>query len=370
MANTETLLQGREYTTGKECLPCAITAGDMLNKARSADFNAERSAFFMPSGSGPCRFGMYNCLHRLILKQAGIKGVPIVAPNQDRRFYEQLKPAGRTAGAFARSVWTAAVGIDLLNKVLLKVRPFAFEAEKAQQIYRQCLDEWCRAVERNENFGRMKQLMRSFADAFASVPVDTSVQKPLIGIVGEIYVRSHTFANQDIVGKLEALGACCSVAPLAEWIYYINHLALNGKSWPGRWRDYIINKVQYKIEKTLAEQMTGRFGSLVEEPISHTIALAGPYIHPSFTGEAILSVGKIIEFHHSGYDGVVNVFPFSCMPSTIVSTIATRLSRDLDDFTILNMSFDGQEDASIQTRLEAFVEHIQQNENARVGKIS
>ena len=81
-----------------------------------------------------------------------------------------------------------------------------------------------------------------------------------------------------------------------------------------------------------------------------------PYIHNSLEGEAILSVAKIAEFFHEGFAGVVNVMPFSCMPSTIVSSITPLLSRDCQNMPILNISFDGSEDAILQTRLEAFFE--------------
>jgi hypothetical protein len=63
MADEAALLQGRAYTTGKECLPCAITAGDMLKVLGAPAVDREKVAFFMPGAAGPCRFGMYNCLH-------------------------------------------------------------------------------------------------------------------------------------------------------------------------------------------------------------------------------------------------------------------------------------------------------------------
>ena len=74
--------------------------------------------------------------------------------------------------------------------------------------------------------------------------------------------------------------------------------------------------------------------------------------------EAVLSIGKMSEMHHHGASGAVNVMPFTCMPSTIVSTQTMRLSGDCGDMPILNLSFDGQEDVTLTTRLEAFVEQV------------
>ena len=75
-----------------------------------------------------------------------------------------------------------------------------------------------------------------------------------------------------------------------------------------------------------------------------------------------MSVGKIIEYYHQGVSGIVNVMPFTCMPSTIVSTQTMRASADCGGIPILNLSFDGQEDATLTTRLEAFVEQVRQRQ--------
>jgi predicted nucleotide-binding protein (sugar kinase/HSP70/actin superfamily) len=70
----------------------------------------------------------------------------------------------------------------------------------------------------------------------------------------------------------------------------------------------------------------------------------------------------MVEYYHQGCGGVVNVMPFTCMPSTIVSMQTKRISADCDGMPILNLSFDGQEDPSLTTRLEAFVEQVRQQQ--------
>ena len=82
---------------------------------------------------------------------------------------------------------------------------------------------------------------------------------------------------------------------------------------------------------------------------------AAPYVHDSFEGEAILSVGKTVEFAHAGADGVLNVMPFTCMPSTIVSSLMKKVQKDLGAMPALSIAYDGQEQATTETRLEAFM---------------
>jgi len=373
IADEDALLQGRAFTTGKECLPCAITAGDMLKITRSAGFDPEKAAFFMPSACGPCRFGMYNQMHRLILKYAGAGDIPIVSPNQDDGFYSEFTDTiGRSAvSAFMKDMWISVVGIDLLFKVLLRLRPFARDARQAQRVYERAIAQWVQAVENRSSFYQMRRLMKSIADEFAEVEIEKGVRKPLIGIVGEIYVRSHPFANSHIIRRLEELGAVCDLATLAEWIYYTN---FTRKALAGRreeFRNWCVNAIQNRlqrgIEKSLAGPLEKKFGKLAEGPVEHIIELAEPYMHHSFEGEAIMSVGKIIEYYHQGAAGVVNVMPFTCMPSTVVSTQTQRISADCGDIPILNLSFDGQEDAALTTRLEAFVEQVRQKAGAAVS---
>jgi predicted CoA-substrate-specific enzyme activase len=369
MADETALLQGRRFTTGKECLPCAITAGDMLKVINAEGFNPEKVAFFMPSASGPCRFGMYNCLHKLILKYVKVDNIPIVSPNQDSNFYtEFVKDLDvSSVSKFMVDMWTAAVGIDLLHKLLLKLRPFSKDISQAQRIYDQSLEKWIKAVEERAGFSDKLELMRSICTEFEGIELDYITKKPRIGIVGEIYVRSHPFANSKIIERLEKLGAACDLASLAEWVYYTNFTRKNMARRKGQIKNLLtnlaMNHCQRIIERKLAKPLEKKFGKLTEDKTENVISLAEGYLHPSFEGEAILSIGKTIELYHQGIGGVVNVMPFSCMPSTIVSSHTMRLSKDCNYMPILNLSFDGQEDSTLTTRLEAFVEQVRQKQD-------
>lgn len=375
LADEATLLQGRQFTSGKECLPCAITSGDMLKVIRAKDFDPAKAAFFMPAASGPCRFGMYSCLHRLILKYAGAEDVPIISPNQDIGFYRGFtKGVGSSMTKFMKDIWTSVAGIELLRKFILRIRPFAADSRQVQQVYDKSIMRWTQAVEGRFNFSAMRKLMESITGDFAVVKLNNDVEKPRIGVVGEIYVRSHPFANSNIIARLEELGAACDLASLAEWIYYTNFTRSLSARRKGRYRDWFTDVFQdyfqRKIEKTLAEPLEKMLrasgldnqSSLVEGSMDHIVELAKPYLHHSFEGEAILSIGKTIEYYHQDFGGVVNAMPFSCMPSTIVSTQTRRISEDCDNMPILNLSFDGQEDSTLTTRLEAFVEQVRQRQ--------
>jgi predicted nucleotide-binding protein (sugar kinase/HSP70/actin superfamily) len=340
----------------------------MLKVLERYGVKPQNAAFFMPGTSGPCRFGMYHCMQKLVLKYAGIDGAVIFAPNQDSSFYSHFARNFNGTGSvtFMKDIWASIAGIDLLHKLILRLRPFAVDTNQAQQVYENCVRLWVEEMERTtEGRRRMAdrvRLFEKFADDFGKIELNSKAKKPRIGIVGEIYVRNHPFANLNIISRLESLGAACDLASLAEWIYYTNFTRSKMAQRRGQWKNLLNNAVhnffQHKIERELAKPLEKKFGRLAEQPTNHIIDLAKPYVDASFEGEAILSIGKMVEYHHDGFGGVVNVMPFTCMPSTIVSTQTRRLSADCNEMPILNLSFDGQEDVTLTTRLEAFVEQV------------
>jgi predicted CoA-substrate-specific enzyme activase len=364
-SDEESLALGRQWTSGKECLPCIVTAGDMLRELKRPGVDPLHLAFFMPSGTGPCRFGMYSKLHRLILRDAGYPDVPIVSPNQGASFYQDFKKLRRDP---TRLAWQGIVAVDALTQARHAVRPYEAQTGAADAAYAECL----RSVEETlEHRGDIGQTMRHCARRFTEVPRNGQVRKPLVGIVGEIYVRSHAFSNQDIVQRLELLGLEVELASFAEWIFYTNWTRLRRTRGRRQWRTWLGTVIKEKVQRADEAKIKGPLAALLrhgrESRIGDVMELANPYIHDTFEGEATLSVGKVVELAHSGAAGVVNVMPFTCMPGNIVAAVLQRLRHDLGDLPILSISYDGQRDASLGIRLEAFAEQVKAFHAARPG---
>jgi len=108
-------------------------------------------------------------------------------------------------------------------------------------------------------------------------------------------------------------------------------------------------------EHALAKVFAGFLRNAYEPPTTEVLELASPYVHCSFEGEAIMTVGKTMDFIRKGLHGVVSVMPFTCMPGTISNAIHKLVRTEHGDFPFLNMVYDGNEQATDQTRLEAFV---------------
>jgi len=358
LSDEKSLEYGRRYTLGKECLPCIVTTGDMLKIIEQPGFKPDRVAFFMPSGTGPCRFGQYCNLHRLVLKEVGYPDIPIVSPNQGQRFYHDFKELKTDP---TRIAWRAVAAIDLLVKVLHATRPYEVNKGETDAVFAECLDDICRTT---ESGGNIFKAMERCAARFKEIEVDKSEKKPLIGVVGEIYVRSHPFCNNNIIRRLEALGAEVTLAATSEWIYYTNFCRIR-RGW--KEKDYRVmfvsmlkQFVQKRDEERLAKPFLDRYPNIVEPPTREILDYSNPYLHDSYEGEAPLSIGKTVELYHHGADGVVNVLPFTCMPGTIVTAILKKVRETCNNFPCLSLAFDGTEQSNFETRLEAFVHQVRQ----------
>jgi predicted nucleotide-binding protein (sugar kinase/HSP70/actin superfamily) len=363
-SDAESVRIGKQNCSGRECYPLALTTGDMIKATRRPEFDPGRSAFFMPSGKGPCRFGQYNSYHRLVLDNLGLHDVLIVAPMQDEGLYRDLGMVGKD---FLRLLWKGVVCVDMLQKIHWEHRPYEKRKGDADRIYGQALADVTGSIERRED--PLPVLKRAYEEFTAMETGERN--KPVIGIVGEIYIRANRFGNEDIVGQIERLGGEAWVAPIGEWFLYVNETAKVAARMNRSWRDlakaHLSNWVQMRDEHRLMSGFNGSLRSLHEPTIGTTLQRALPYLHHSFEGEAVLSVGKAIDYIGRGVSGIVNVMPFSCMPSTIAGALLKRVQEDHGNIPLLSIAYEGQQDTQTVTRLEAFMHQARAYQKGKKG---
>jgi len=359
-SDAESLEWGRKHCSGKECFPCIVTTGDFLKVIHRPDFDPDRAAFFMPTAGGGCRFGYYNMLQRMVLDEIGRDDVPIFSPNQNEDFYSQL---GLVGSGFARTAWEGLVAVDMLEKAAREVRPYEVKPGTTDQVYRHWLDRVCETMVSDK--GDLVAAMVGARRDFEAVKVDRSAgRRPRIGVVGEIFVRMHAFSNDNIVRRLEDLGAEVWVAPFTEWVFYINYLrrrqTWRDREFKGLLESLVEDRVQHMYENRLARPWEGFLSSLHEPSAARNVEMGSPYLDPSFEGEAIMSMGKASDYVNRGISGIVNVMPFTCMPGTVVSAVMNRFRKDHGNVPVLNMAYDGVSQATSMVRLEAFVHQCRQ----------
>ncbi len=366
MADEEALAIGRKFTSGRECYPCIITTGDIVKQTMTADFDPSASAFLMPQAMGPCRFGQYNRFHRMVLDDIGLSQVPIFGLDQEKGFDKSMAQMGR---ALRREAWRGFILVDLLQKLVRSTRPYEASRGETDAVYRGCIEQLEAVLERGEAVSALAPLFRA---AVESVPADRSVIRPKIGVIGEIYVRCNEFANNFIVRKLEALGAEVTLPPMEEWIDYIDKERRDNFWGDRNYRAVLIEYVKEWVKERDVRKLSRPFEGairdfLFEEPTQATLRRASRYLTPAVRGEAVLSMGRAMEYAEHGYSGIVNVAPFNCIPGTIVNALLAKFVVDHDNIPCLKLSYDGQEQAGESLRLEAFMHQARQAAARRHG---
>jgi predicted CoA-substrate-specific enzyme activase len=366
-----TLELGRKYTSGKECFPSVITTGDIVKKALAPDFDPDHGAFFMAGASGPCRFGQYSKLHRIVLDELGLQRVPILVFDQNKSYHDHLATLGH---GFRFRAWRALTILDLIQKMLLERRPYEVSEGETDAVYQEWLGLLIRQAEKDrDNF---ESFARRAREAFEAVKIDRSTSKPRIGVIGEIFVRNNQFANDFVVRKLETLGAQCSLPPFEEWLDYIDYQ----RKWRSRlrieggWMDWAKQKLSELVQERTAEPLRRQFDGVIEHfarelPTPDVLKSARAYLSPAIEGEAILSMGRAIEYAEHGYDGIINVIPFGCMPGTIASMLLHQFHRDYN-LPVFNFIVDGSKDPGQDIRLEAFFHQCSEHMYSHKDNIS
>jgi len=185
-------------------------------------------------------------------------------------------------------------------------------------------------------------------------------------VVGEIFVRCNQFSNNFIVRWVEKLGGEAVLPPMEEWINYINRVRkedfLIDKELGGFLVELITEAVQFSERERMLAPFRGAIQHFYRESsTSHVFHLAQPYLDSTIRGEAVLSMGRAVEYAMENFDGVINVTPFNCMPGNIVNTLLEPFRRDYDNIPVLKLAFDGLEQTSELTRIEAFMHQAKEH---------
>ncbi|MEJ2745039.1 MAG: acyl-CoA dehydratase activase-related protein, partial [bacterium] len=256
-SDDRTIEIGRQFASGRECLPFIATTGDMLKKLFEPGFDHNKAAFFMPTALGPCRFGQYAQMHRMILDDLGFNDVPIVSPDSSDSYSSQF---GAVGGNFRRQAWRGLLAIDFLEKLARERRPYESVPGETDRAFEESLKLVEKGLERGGD--HVFAALETARDLFKEVRIDRGkVGKPVIGVVGEIYLRSNRFTNNNLVHLIESLGGEAWVAPVTEWVFYTNNRRFEESLSAGNYlnfiKGYVADRVQQVDEGRMLEILGG-----------------------------------------------------------------------------------------------------------------
>jgi predicted nucleotide-binding protein (sugar kinase/HSP70/actin superfamily) len=365
-SDDETMAMGVNLCRGRECLPCFTMIGDIVRLTQRPDFVQEKAQVMELATCGPCRLGQYLPLHQSILAKKGFSDLEFVAPSAENNY----QGFGDKPLRLRKLIWEGFVAVDLLLKLLHSFRPYERHLGETDRIYERCLDEIVTAV--SDGGGKkLDASMIKTAQRFEALSVDVRQPRPLIGFVGEIYLRLNAFSNQDVIRKVEAAGGEVVMASLIEMLYFNNWgVKTVAKALGSHLSAFLLavsNRYQKVRERSLAKPVRHLLKMPYETAMEDLLVLVAPHYEPYLGTEAVLTIGKAIEYAHAGCAGILNVMPFTCMPGLVSAGIAPGFRPGLHNIPWLDVSYDAQQGTNLNTRLEAFMYQAVEFDRARNG---
>lgn len=348
-STTRSLKKGFSCTSGEECFPQQVTVGDFLDILDSGNIAAKDAAFFMPTATGPCRFGQYAQLIKNIFAELGYGDATIYSLTSENGY------AGVGGMPFVRRIFWGIVISDLLSKLLHKIRPYEKKDGTTDVVYKNGVEKIGQVIASDLPTGKPLHLelvrtLKKIKDDFLSID-KYQTTFPLIGIVGEIFCRLNTFSNNDLIRHLEKMGAEVWLSGVSEWILYTNvgersRLAEEGHKYSKKMlsaiiKDRLIKHDEHKLSQVFADVLKDRKD---ETNIERLLKYSEPYLPSSGAlGEMTLNVANAIHYFHKGAAGIIDISPFTCMNGIVSEAVYPRVSRDYNGIPIRIFYFDGTE---------------------------
>lgn len=337
---------GRSVVRGAECMPAASTIGSFLYYLRENGPNEKSpDLLFMPCTSGPCRFGQYARLHHNIINSNNLNA-KVYSPSAEDNY-------GDLGGLLRVYLLKSIIISDLFTKIGCAFRPYEKKIGATDEFITKYTEILGKAL---ENRQKMTPLLKQVKSDLLKIEYEQGVKKPLIGIVGEIYVRNSPFSNSYLIRNIEKFGGEAWPCSAMEWLHYTAFLdKVCNKGMANYLKAFLSEKMTEHFEKRYYGIFKDLLHSRMEPEIHCIIDTGRTYVPLEFTGETILTVGRGIKFIEQGVDMLVNVSPFTCMPGTISSAIFRNISRKYS-LPVISMFYDGEND--FNDLLETYISNL------------
>ncbi len=343
-----------KLTSGVECLPYRVTLGDFLRFSYEDGAGLKNVEAVMAGAYGPCRFGKYALEQRRILKDVGID-LPIRTTVSNNAYRDtNISPR------YARLAWKGCVAIDCLQRLLWRTRPYERQPGSADEMFEEYVAGVVDRVRKREDF---KDLLRRATPDFRALIDPERPRNPLVGINGEIYLRSNRFSNQDLARECEKAGLEVVVSPMGEWMKYIAHRhvedAVRDRKLLKAFLSYIVKRIWEHDDHTVAGYFSDLVGPDGREPsIEELLSETSHWLSPRCGSEAVLSIGAGIDWmKNPNFAGVISVMPHGCMPGGIVAAMSEKFST-MYQKPWINLTYDGFAESTNLNRINNFAEVI------------
>ena len=312
---------GLKYVHNDTCYPALLTIGQMMDALHSGKYDLNKTALIITQTGGGCRASNYGGFIRRALEKAGYGHIPVVSVNLNGM--EKNEGFTLSKGLIMDAVHALVYG-DLFMRCLYHVRPYELEKGSAEAIHQKWKEICVDSLVNPKTKWHYADVCRGIVADFDALPIDETLRKPRVGIVGEILVKYMPLANNHLVELLEAEGAEAVVPDLLDFFNYsIYGRDFRHKNLGTSWKDSVVAKAGVEMLRRLrapaleALEKSRRFEAPM--PIEDVAKLAEPFLAiGNQYGEGWFLTGEMAELLTSGTPNIVCIQPFACLPNHVV----------------------------------------------------
>ena len=326
-----TVETGLKYVNNDACYPSILTTGQMIEALESGEYDVNKTALIMSQTGGGCRATNYIGFIRKALKDAGFENIPVISFNVVGM--EKMPGFKITLPMIERMLKCVIYG-DLLQKLLMKNRAYEINKGETQKLYEKWL-EICKKNIEKSNSKTFKQSIYDMVNDFEKIELDTSIEKPKVGVVGEVLIKYHPFGNNFVANVLEQEGA---EVILPDFMGFIKFIATHKITFNQLLK---IDKTKATIFKTAIKLI-----DIFEKDLKIALSQSKKdYLPPcdiwhledkvkgilsigNQTGEGWFLTAEMIEYIEHGIPNIICVQPFACLPNHIVGKGVIKTIRE------------------------------------------
>ena len=327
----KTVETGLKYVNNDACYPSILVTGQMIEALESGKYDPNKTALIMSQTGGGCRATNYIGFIRKALKDAGYPNIPVISFNVVGM---EKVPGFKLTIPLLEKLLRGVLYGDLLQKMLTKNRAYEKNKGETQALF----DKWmekCKEILKSGNSKEFKQSIYDIVNDFEKIELDTSIEKPKVGIVGEVLIKYHPFGNNFVADLLEKEGA---EVVLPDFMGFIKFMATHKVTFNSLLRT---NPIVAKISKaaiSLIDILEKDSKEALEKSKKDYLPPCNIW-HLENTVKDILSIGnqtgegwfltaEMIEYIEHGIPNIICVQPFACLPNHVVGKGVIKTIRE------------------------------------------
>jgi len=333
---------GLQYVNNDACYPSIIVAGQMMAALKSGKYDLNNVSLIITQTGGGCRATNYIGFIRRALNDAGFSHIPVLSLSAQG--FESNPGFKITLPIINRCIHAIMIG-DLLMRVLYRTRPYEANPGSANALYEKWNGKALKFLEKPQPW-KYSKLVKGIVKDFDQLPL-LPIKKPRVGVVGEILVKFHPVANNDIFGTIEREGAECVVPDLADFFFYtVSNGIFRHKELAFPLRTRIIAKLAVWILECYRSciKSTLKKSNRFEAPSSIYELMKGVddiVQLGNITGEGWFLTAEMVELINEGVPSIACVQPFACLPNHVTGKgMIKELRRRYPEANISAIDYD------------------------------